>query len=218
MQIMGLVFGFSLLLAQGTSNEGRLKTQVKILLESLREANRTTQEALAIHNPDQTSSKPEDKDTLAEALARIESLKAENNRLYDAIYRMVEIVQNEQPALAKRFDFILEEIEKVQDAKDFTSDLEKANIIGYDPQTGLVVLGIGSAQGVKLGMNYVFFGSDSRENRLVVADVREQIAGALVLEGASPIQLGLEVNLVIENWYKQSDGNQINIQICTRLC
>ena len=199
MQIMGLVFGFSLLLAQGTSNEGRLKTQVKILLESLREANRTTQEALAIHNPDQTSSKPEDKDTLAEALARIESLKAENNRLYDAIYRMVEIVQNEQPALAKRFDFILEEIEKVQDAKDFTSDLEKANIIGYDPQTGLVVLGIGSAQGVKLGMNYVFFGSDSRENRLVVADVREQIAGALVLEGASPIQLGLEVNLVIEN-------------------
>jgi len=199
MQIMGLVFGFSLLLAQGTSNEGRLKTQVKILLESLREANRTTQEALAIHNPDQTSSKPEDKDTLAEALARIESLKAENNRLYDAIYRMVEIVQNEQPALAKRFDFILEEIEKAQDAKDFTSDLEKANIIGYDPQTGLVVLGIGSAQGVKLGMNYVFFGSDSRENRLVVADVREQIAGALVLEGASPIQLGLEVNLVIEN-------------------
>jgi len=194
---LSLILGASLITAQETENEARLKSQVRLLLESVKEANQATQEALAIHNPEKQSS-TEDKSTLAEALAEIESLRTQNFLLKDKIYQMIGLVDDKAPELAEEVNDLIQDIHPSDKRKGF-NDAKTAEIIGFDASTGLVVLSIGDAQGVKAGMQYVFFGSDSKENRLVVADVREHIAGALVLEGASPIQPGLEVNLVIQN-------------------
>jgi|GEM_PF-5449370 len=195
---LSLISVLSLASDQDTENEVRLKSQIKLLLESLKEANQTTQEALAIHNPEKHSTSKEDKNTLAEAIAEIESLRSQNFKLKDVIYQMVELIEQEAPELNEEVETFIQKIQPTQKNVGF-NNAKTAEIIGYDAKTGLVVLNAGEAQGVKPGMQYVFFGSDSKENRLVVADVRENIAGALVLEGAGPIQIGLEVNLVIQN-------------------
>ncbi len=188
-----------LLSAQDSLKEERLKSQIRILINSLKDANRTAQEALAIHNPEKKTFSPEKQKTLAEALAEIELLRAERDRLKDAFYQLVDTVQSQSPDATNEITRLVDQIEAGKSNVELSTGVNQANVIGTEPKTGLVILNVGAAQGVKPGMRYVFFGSDSKENMLVVADVREQIAGAMVQEGASPISLGLEVNLVIEN-------------------
>lgn len=71
------------------------------------------------------------------------------------------------------------------------SDLHQAKVLSTKPEAALVVLNVGSRDGVRAGMPFTIFRQDQAVAQVMVVDVRKSISGAVIQEtaakGASPM-------------------------------
>ncbi len=65
-------------------------------------------------------------------------------------------------------------------------DLSAARVVSVKPEIGIVVLDIGSRDGVKPGMPFNLFREDKPVARVLITDVRGSVSGAVVRELFSP--------------------------------
>ncbi|HRX56607.1 MAG TPA: hypothetical protein P5016_18980, partial [Verrucomicrobiales bacterium] len=60
--------------------------------------------------------------------------------------------------------------------------ISQGRVVSVDPKIGLVVLNLGQTSGMRVGMPLAVYREDRAVGSILVVDVRDSIAGALVRE------------------------------------
>ena len=78
-----------------------------------------------------------------------------------------------------------------QPLREGVGSLAEAKVISIDTQTGMIVLNVGAAQGLKVGMPIVIVRGEQTIGEALISDVRQDIAGGLIQKLESPTELVL---------------------------
>ena len=224
--VSGLFAGAWTCAAQGTdSAELRalvedLRRQNQALEKSLVEANRAEKEASGQLARVRLQLEALGRDLLdggesrmVEAAADRQILEERNRNLETASNRLVSAVADylrqavaADPDARLRVETAIRELDEVlgvrqKPAPAAAGSAGSARVVNIDPESGLLVLNVGEAQGARIGTTYRLVRGEQPFGSAIVADVRRNVCGAFVEgldPGQGPVKFGDTAILITE--------------------
>lgn len=125
---------------------------------------------------------------------RIRKVEEAAVRLSGTIIAYMKQAVAEDPQTRANVESKLRELDMVlglrqQPVREGAGSLSKANIISIDSESGLIVLNVGTTEGLRVGMPLRITRGEQVIGDAIVSDVRKEIAGALVQKLETPSEL-----------------------------
>ena len=224
--VFGLSAGAWTCAAQGTDAEDLqgfvkdLRRQNETLEKSLVQANRAEKEAseqlarvrlqlealgrdLLEGGEDRLVQATADRQILEDRLGNLEGI---SNRLVSAITDYLRQAVAADPDARLRVETAIRELDEVlgvrqKPAPAAAGSAGNARVVNIDPESGLLVLNVGEAQGARIGTTYRLVRGAQPFGSAIVADVRRNVCGAFVEEldpGQGPVKFGDTAILITE--------------------
>ena len=224
--VFGLSAGAWTCAAQGTDAEDLqglvkdLRRQNETLEKSLVQANRAEKEAseqlarvrlqlealgrdLLEGGEDRLVQATADRQILEDRLGNLEGI---SNRLVSAIPDYLRQAVAADPDARLRVETAIRELDEVlgvrqKPAPAAAGSAGNARVVNIDPESGLLVLNVGEAQGARIGTTYRLVRGAQPFGSAIVADVRRNVCGAFVEEldpGQGPVKFGDTAILITE--------------------
>lgn len=117
---------------------------------------------------------------------RLSGLQGASRRLISAITDYLRQAVVSDPDARLRVETSLRELDVQLGLKEKprpdvrTGSLHQASVVSIDQTSGLLVLNVGEAQGVKIGMSFQLGRANQPYGKAIIADVRKDICGAFV--------------------------------------
>lgn len=147
------------------------------------------------------NSRDQTQENLLSALSDIRILKQQRDELQRSLFEVAEAsvalaksAQNSDPAAADRLNKALTAADGILMKLDGTKpvdvsaagDIQNARVVSLKPELGIAVLNVGVKDGVKPGMPFEIFREDKPVAKVLITEVRNSVAGAIVQELANP--------------------------------
>lgn len=137
---------------------------------------------------------------------RLGSLEGISNRLVSAITDYLRQAVAADPDARLRVETAIRELDEVlgvrqKPAPAAAGSAGNARVMNIDPESGLLVLNVGEAQGARIGTTYRLVRGAQPFGSAIVADVRRNVCGAFVEEldpGQGPVKFGDTAILITE--------------------
>lgn len=153
------------------------------------------------------NSKDQAQERLLAAISDLRIVKEQRDQLAESLIEVAEASVNlarsaptADPAAADRLNKVLTHADGVlsklggSSPVDTTAgDMQNARVVSLKPELGIAVLNVGMKDGVKPGMPFEIFREDKPVAKVLVTEVRNAVAGAIVQElanSADPVRVG----------------------------
>lgn len=117
---------------------------------------------------------------------RIAELEAAAVRLSSAIQDYLRLAVVSDPDARLRVETAMRELDSVSGLRQKprpdirTGDLQRAQIVSLDQESGMLVLNLGANQGATIGMTFRLIRGQQPYGKAILADVRQGVSGAFV--------------------------------------
>jgi hypothetical protein len=155
------------------------------------------------------TSKDQAQERLLAAISDLRIVKQQRDELAQSLLEVAEASvalartsPNADPAAADRLNKVLSRADQVLSSLGASNpaelaatpaDLQNARVVSLKPELGIAVLNIGMKDGVKPGMPFEIFREDKPVAKVLITEVRNSVAGAIVQElanAADPVRVG----------------------------
>lgn len=146
------------------------------------------------------NSKDQGQERLLAAISDLRIVKEQRDQLSQSLIEVAEAsvalarsAPNADPAAADRLNKVLTQADGVlsklggTNPADVTAgDMQNARVVSLKPELGIAVINVGMKDGVKPGMPFEIFREDKPVAKVLITEVRNSVAGAIVQELANP--------------------------------
>lgn len=146
------------------------------------------------------NSKDQGQERLLAAISDLRIVKEQRDQLSQSLIEVAEAsvalarsAPNADPAAADRLNKVLTQADGVlsklggtNPADATAGDMQNARVVSLKPELGIAVINVGMKDGVKPGMPFEIFREDKPVAKVLITEVRNSVAGAIVQELANP--------------------------------
>ncbi len=128
---------------------------------------------------------------LEAANEELDILKKASVKLSSAVIAYMSQALTDDPAARSAVESALRETDvalgfRQAPSRDFAGTLDNASVLSIDSDSGLVVINVGRAGGLRVGMPVEISRGDQILANTIVTDVRKEVAGVLILKLLNP--------------------------------